>query len=79
MRPYGLADRGNVGFVAKNGADDTSLTAGECSNEVSLRDRFDAPGIARDVALKIFCLLGYRDGDVWPTSPKAFGVYDLGF
>lgn len=79
VRPYGLADRGNVGFVAKNGADDTSLTAGECSNEVSLRDRFDAPGIARDVALKIFCLLGYRDGDVWPTSPKAFGVYDLGF
>lgn len=32
---------------------------------------------ARDMAEAIFWLLGYRDGDVEPSSPAAFGTYNM--
>ena len=79
VRPYGLANKEGVRIFAKSGNDEASLTAGGCGKEASLQDRFDTPDMARCVALKIFCLLGYRDDDVWPSSPKAFGTYGLSF
>ena len=40
-------------------------------------DQCGRPTFARDMAEGILWLLGYREGDLWPSEPCACGTYDL--
>lgn len=53
------------------------VAAGEISQVTVVDDQVGRLSFARDMAEGIFWLLGYREGDVEPSSPAPYGTYNL--
>lgn len=53
------------------------VAAGEISQVTVVDDQVGRLSFTRDMAEGIFWLLGYREGDVEPSSPAPYGTYNL--